>query len=196
MRRNGVILSSTQLVTIWGGANDFLNAGVTDPSMPVANLASEIMKLVGAGGKQFMVPNLPLLGELPATNTLPWAQRQALDGLSLAFDGMLATKLSQLQQDLGVTIHQLDVESVFAKILANPGDYGFNNVITSALYDGHLDGQGYLFWDKVHPTTAAQELIGNTAAGMVPEPSSITLLIAAGCTLIAWRQARGRRRRA
>ena len=94
---SGQTLSSTQLITIWGGANDFLNAGVTDPTIPVANLASEITTLAAAGGKQFLVPNLPLLGELPATNTLPMAQRQGLDGLSLAFDGLLAAKLTQLQ---------------------------------------------------------------------------------------------------
>ncbi len=192
---SGNTLSSTQLVTIWGGANDFLNAGVTDPTIPVANLASEISTLAAAGGKQFLVPNLPLLGELPATNTLPTAERLGLDGLSLAFDGLLAARLTQLQSDLGVTIHQFDVQTIFANILASPGAYGFTNVTTSALGDGVLSADGYFFWDSVHPTTAAQQLIGNTAAALVPEPSSLTLLLAAGCTLIAWRQARGRRQK-
>ena len=191
----GNTLSPTQLVTVWGGANDFLNAGVTDPTIPVANLAAEITALAAAGGKQFLVPNLPLLGELPATNTLPLAQRQGLDGLSLAFDGLLAARLTQLQSDLGVTIHQFDDQTIFANILASPGSYGFTNVTTSALGDGVLSADGYFFWDSVHPTTAAQQLIGNAAAAMVPEPSSFALLLAAGCTLMAWRQARGRRQR-
>ena len=192
---SGQTLSSTQLITIWGGANDFLNANVTDPTIPVANLASEISTLAAAGGKQFLVPNLPLLGELPATNTLPTAERLGLDGLSLAFDGLLAARLTQLQSDLGVTIHQFDDQTIFANILASPAAYGFTNVTTSALGDGVLSADGYFFWDSVHPTTAAQQLIGNTAAAMVPEPSSLTLLLAGGCTLIAWRQARGRRQR-
>ena len=59
-------LSSTQLITIWGGANDFLNAGVIDPTIPLNNLAQEITTLANAGGKLFMVPNLPLLGDTPA----------------------------------------------------------------------------------------------------------------------------------
>jgi len=42
-------LSSTQLVTIWGGANDFLNGGQTDPTVPVANLATEITTLAAGG---------------------------------------------------------------------------------------------------------------------------------------------------
>jgi thermolabile hemolysin len=64
-------VGSTQLITIWGGANDFLNGGVTVPTMPLMNLATEISTLAAAGGKLFMVPNLPLLGELPATSTSP-----------------------------------------------------------------------------------------------------------------------------
>ena len=61
---------------------------------------------------------------------------------------------------------------------------------TSAIDDGVLSGQGYLFWDTVHPTTAIQELIGNTAFAMVPEPSSITLMLGAGGVMIAFTKAR------
>ncbi len=56
-------VGSTQLITIWGGANDFLNGGVKDPTIPVNNLVSEITTLAAVGGKQFLVPNLPLLGQ-------------------------------------------------------------------------------------------------------------------------------------
>ena len=44
-------LVSTQLFTIWGGANDFLNGGVTNPAVPVANLISEITTLADAGAR-------------------------------------------------------------------------------------------------------------------------------------------------
>ena len=173
-----------------GRRNDFLNAGQTNPMVPVANLAADITALANAGGKQFIVPNLPLLGDLPATNTLPQAQRDGLNFLTLAFNGLLSAELSQLQGSLGVTIHQLDVNGVFENILANPGAYGLTNVTNSAINDGVLSGQGYLFWDIVHPTTTVQELIGVTAYGMVPEPSSVTLLLAAGSVMLGWRLAR------
>jgi phospholipase/lecithinase/hemolysin len=181
-------LGSTQLITVWGGANDFLNAGVTDPSVPVAHLIGEITTLAAAGGKQFMVPNLPLLGDLPATNTLPQANRDALNYLTLTFDGMLHFQLNQLQNDLGITIHQLDVDSVFQNIIVNPSAYGLTNVTDSAIANGVYSGQGYLFWDTVHPTTVVQELIGDTAFGMVPEPSSVTLVLIAAPLLLAWRR--------
>jgi phospholipase/lecithinase/hemolysin len=187
-------LGATQLITVWGGANDFLNAGQTDPSVPVANLASEITTLAGAGGKLFMVPNLPLLGNLPATNSLPQAQRDALNMLTTAFDTMLHSELTQLQQNLGITIYQLDVNTLVQNAMANPGTYGFTNVTDSALANGVLTGQGYLFWDIVHPTTVGHELIANLAASAVPEPSSITLLLTAGCAVLGWRRVWGTRR--
>jgi phospholipase/lecithinase/hemolysin len=179
---------STQLFTIWGGANDFLNGGVTNPAVPVNNLISEITTLAAAGGKQFMVPNLPTLGDLPATNTLPQANRDALNHLTLSFDSMLYSQLNQLQGQLGITIHQVDIDSVFQNIIANPGAYGLTNVTDSAIADGNLSGQGYLFWDTVHPTTVVQEVIGNAAFATVPEPSSLTLVLIAAPLLLAWRR--------
>jgi phospholipase/lecithinase/hemolysin len=184
----GHTLSSTQLITIWGGANDFLNAGQTDPTIPVANLAAEITTLAAAGGKLFMVPNLPLLGDVPGANTMPQPVRDGLNALSSTFDVLLHNELNTLQQSLGITIYQPNIEGLFASALANPSAYGFTNVNDSALTDGVLSGQGYLFWDIVHPTTAAGQIIADVAlASTVPEPSSITLvLIAAAILLFAW----------
>ena len=75
--------SSTQLITIWGGANDFLNAGVVDPTTVVNNLASEITTLANAGGKLFMVPNLPLLGDTPAVMAQGPAAVAGMNALSM-----------------------------------------------------------------------------------------------------------------
>jgi phospholipase/lecithinase/hemolysin len=184
-----------QLFTLWAGANDFLNAGVTDPSIPVANLASEITTLAGAGGKNFLVANLPLLGNLPATNTLPQAQRDALNFLSATFDTMLNSELYSLQNSLHVTIYHLDVESLFADAMSHPSKYGFTNVTDALLLSSDPTQSGYLFWDTVHPTTQAGQFIGELAAASVPEPSSITLLLGAAVTLMVGGKAfRGRRR--
>jgi phospholipase/lecithinase/hemolysin len=147
-----------------------------------------------AGGKMFMVANLPLLGELPATNTLPDAQRLALDQLTLAFNGGLSAELNQLQSSLGVTIYQPDINSAFQQMIADPAAFGLTNVTTSALADGVLSGQGYLFWDTVHPTTQVQARIGNLASEMVPEPSSLTLMLGAAGVMVVFAKARALRR--
>jgi phospholipase/lecithinase/hemolysin len=69
-------------------------------------------------------------------------------------------------------------------MIANPANYGFTNVTTAALDDGVLSGQGYLFWDEVHPTTAGHHIVASAAAAsMVPEPSSIVLMLSG---LAAW----------
>jgi phospholipase/lecithinase/hemolysin len=183
-----------QLITLWAGANDFLNAGVTDPSIPVANLASEIKTLAAAGGKSFLVANLPLLGNLPATNTLPQAQRDGLNFLSASFDTMLNSELYSLQNSLHVTIYHLDVESLFADAMSHPSKYGFTNVTDALLKSPDPTQPGYLFWDTVHPTTQAGRFIGDLAATSVPEPSSITLLVGAALTLVVGRNALGMRR--
>jgi phospholipase/lecithinase/hemolysin len=170
--------TASQLFTLWAGANDFLAFGQTDPSVPVANIANEITTLANAGAKLVMVPNLPMLGDLPGTNTLPQSDRDALDQLSSSFDSLLHSELGVLRQSLGITIFEPDINSFLQSAIANPAQYGFTDVTTSALGDGVLSGQGYLFWDEIHPTTAGHQLVADVAAAsMVPEPASMILMV-------------------
>jgi phospholipase/lecithinase/hemolysin len=181
----GNTLSATQLVVIDGGANDFFN-GRTDPFVPVANLTAAITALAGAGGRTFLVQNLPQLGMIPATQGLPQVQRDALDELTLAYDSLLGNSLAQLRSSLGVTIGQVDLNGFLTDARANPSAYGFTNTTTSALGDGVLSGDGYLFWDGVHPTTVGHKFIGDLAfAAVVPEPSSFILFATGAAVLIA-----------
>jgi phospholipase/lecithinase/hemolysin len=73
--------------------------------------------------------------------------------------------------------------------MANPAKYGFTHVLTDAIDDGVYSGQGYLFWDKEHPTTAGHEFIANVGFSAVPEPSSLILLgtAVAGVTVALYR---------
>ena len=60
----------------------------------MANLAAAISALAGAGGRTFIVQNLPQLGMIPAYQGLPQAQRDALDQLTLAYDSLLDSTLN------------------------------------------------------------------------------------------------------
>ena len=161
---------------------------MTDPTIPVANLASEITTLAAAGGKLFMVPNLPLLGDTPAVIAKGPAAVAGMNALSMAFDGMLHNELNTLQQTLGITIYQPNIEALFQNVIANPSAYGFTNVTDPLLYSSDPTQSGYLFWDTVHPTKQAGQFIADVAsASMVPEPSSLTLVLIAAPGMLAWR---------
>jgi len=190
-------LNDGQLVTVWAGANDFLNGGQTDPTVVVANIAKAITALAGGGGENFLVPNLPLLGQLPVTNVMPQPVRDALNGLTTAFNGLLQAEVATLSQTLGVSIKLLDINSIFQNMIAHPADYNLTNVIDAALYSGTPDDPGYLFWDDVHPTTHVHGLIGESAyAAVVPEPSSIVLLAISAAATAIYGASRARRRKA
>lgn len=77
---------------------------------------------------------------------------------------------------------------MFQNIIADPGAYGLTNVTDPAYLDPNYNGQGYLFWDTIHPTTEIQAVIGAAAFATVPEPSSLTLVLIAAPLLLAWRR--------
>ncbi len=186
--------SPTQLFTIWAGANDLLIGNQQNPTVPAQNIANEITTLAAAGAKQFLVPNLPLLGEIPASSALPAAQRQALDAWSVGFNQTLQAEAAALQTSLGVQIHVANVQGLFQQVLANPASFGFTNVTGSAINPG-LAGNGYLFWDAEHPTTAADALVGELAAQSVPEPSTLVFFALSIVGVAASKKLRGRRGR-
>ena len=163
--------SAGQLFTIWAGANNLLIGNQSNPTIPANDIASAISMLAAAGAKQFLIPNLPMLGEIPASSGLSAAQKQGLDAWSVGFNQTLQADTAALQQSLGVHIHIVDIQTLFQNVLANPANYGFTNVTGSAI-NSSLDGNGYLFWDAEHPTTATDALIAGLAAQSVPEPSA------------------------
>jgi phospholipase/lecithinase/hemolysin len=164
--------TSGQLFTIWAGANNLLIGNQTNPTVPAHDIATEITTLAAAGAKQFLIPNLPLLGEIPASSGLSSAQRQGLDAWSTGFNQTLQAEATSLQKSLGVQIHVVDIQGLVQKVMANPADYGFTNVSGSAI-NSSLNGKGYLFWDAEHPTTAADGYVAELAAQSVPEPSML-----------------------
>ncbi len=182
-----------QLFTIWAGANNLLIGNQTNPTVPAQDIAHEITTLAAAGAKQFLIPNLPLLGEIPATSSLTAAQRQSLDAWSVGFNQTLQAEAASLQKSLGVQIHIADVQTLLQNVLANPASFGFTNVTTGAI-NPSLIGNGSLFWDQEHPTTAADALIGQLAAQSVPEPSMLLIYATSIGGLVASVKFRRRRR--
>lgn len=183
------------LYIVWAGANDYLGGGVTDPTGPLTNLSNAVTTLAGVGARNIVVANLPNLGLIPSA--LGDSQTSTnLSLLSAAHNSGLAQTLNALEQQLGpnVNLTELDFNSLFNQVIANPAEYNFTNVTTACLSDpscalGDQNEQSqYLSWDGLHPTTAAQKIIGDFAFSTlnsapptgVPEPTSTLGVVAFG----------------
>jgi phospholipase/lecithinase/hemolysin len=192
---NNAINDPAALYVIWGGANDYLFGGITDPTITVANLASEINTLISRGATNILIPNLPDLGALPSTRNLG-NTATGLNALTAVHNAGLATTITNLSSlNPTVKLNLLDVNSFFNQIVTNPSSFGFTDVTTQCITATTLcaNPNANLFWDDIHPTTAAHQLISNLAfqtvsPTAVPEPMTILGSLMAAGSAIAFKR--------
>ncbi|MEH1772612.1 MAG: SGNH/GDSL hydrolase family protein [Nostoc sp.] len=181
------------LYIIWAGTNDYLSyffGGDPNPTNIVGNLSAALTSLVTDGARDIMVVNLPDLGKLPFANFD--SQRSNLfNTFSSTHNSSLNTTLKSLRQQLSpdINIIELNVNSLFDRIIAAPDEFGFTNATNSCISKDLsvvpidvptqqvlCNPEKFLFWDEVHPTTTTHKLIGELAFSAlkpvpVPEPS-------------------------
>ena len=176
---------SGALFVVWGGPNDFfVDPSAATAASAVGNLATAITQLYATGARRFLVPNMPDLSLTPYGLSLTAPERAGLQALTIGFNTGLAGALGSLAFLPGSDIIAFDTFALLAAMSGNPAAYGLTNA-ADACITGNLaiggtvcsDPSGYLFWDSVHPTTAAHAVLGNALAdATVPEPATITLL--------------------
>jgi phospholipase/lecithinase/hemolysin len=139
------------------------------------------------GAEHFLVLNMPNLGATPfaaAENLV--AQ---LTGVSMLFNSVLDGILDTLRNSLGLDIIEFDTFTALNQLIssgafANTSAPCFDG--TSASIPTIVGGcQGYLFFDGVHPTTAAHNILAQQLYSLVPEPGALALL-AAALLALAW----------
>jgi phospholipase/lecithinase/hemolysin len=170
--QNAGVAPSNGLYAIWGGANDLYN-GTNSGTAAADNLYANILTLSAEGANSFLWFNLPTLSETPRG-----AGSATLGTESSLFNAEWAADLAKLQA-AGIDVTGVDVNAEFNSILADPALYGFTNV-TSPAQGISGNPNNYLFWDTEHPTTAADALLAQLAAGdltATPEPGSFALLL-------------------
>jgi phospholipase/lecithinase/hemolysin len=165
---------------LWAGANDYVNNPINQNSDAaldlVGNIYSHIVNLIGQGGTNFLVPNMPALGQLPRfVNTKDEVQ---FDLLSTQFNEALSAELEELEQDYqeyGITIFRFNVFDLVLQMVNNPSVFGFENVTGTAksivgedpstfFFGTVVDNpEDYMFFDDVHPTTRTHEILGDFA---------------------------------
>ena len=178
---NNGIADPAALYVVWAGGNDALAGDVTHTA---DNLGAVIAALANAGARNFLVPNLPPMGEAFATVNVD-----------------LVPVLDSLESSLALSLVRLDVAGLFMAVAfdaMNGGAmYGFTDIATPC-FDGTnvcADPDSHLMWDAQHPTTRAHELIAGMAFAeltAVPLPAGVWLLGSALAGLAMSRRRAGR----
>ena len=160
-------LAANSLVVVWGGANDFFTG---DSALQAAsNIDAIVATLEGEGATHILVPGMPDLGLTPEYLGNPFATLYA------------QTFNSAMQASLPAGAVYVDTFGLLHQIVADPSAYGFTDV-TDPCFDKTAltvcsDPSQYLFWDGVHPTTAADAILADQFyAAATPEPSTILML--------------------
>ncbi|HEY9632063.1 MAG TPA: SGNH/GDSL hydrolase family protein [Coleofasciculaceae cyanobacterium] len=162
------------LYVLWAGANDYLQ-GAGAATIPLENLTKAIASLAGVGVNKILVANLPDLGQLPATRTS--ANSASLSALTQSHNQGLRRSLKLLSQQYSdLQIVTLDANKLYREAITNPAALGFSNVISSCLSGSRTCGNPdqFLFWDGIHPTTAAHRVLGEAAFCAIQDAGMVT----------------------
>ena len=169
--------AANRTYVIWIGSNDLsdaLEALQTDPSgaastviiqQAIGAMAESMETLYAAGGREFLVMNLPDPALTPYVRSLGPVDQGAATQLTAAYNGALAQMLGSLNALPQIQIAQFDVNAFFHTVVSTPSRYGLRDVQDSCLKFGVVtnavcsDPDRYLFWDGIHPTRAGHLLI-------------------------------------
>jgi phospholipase/lecithinase/hemolysin len=162
-------ITDKTLFVVWGGANDILNATSEAEIIDAGiNQTLNIQRLIDAGAKEFIVPNLPPLGSVPRLNGSPTTSVPATEAAAL-YNEVLAGGIDVLRDIYwrkDIHLDQLDVYALFNKIIAAPDSYSLVNVTDSSQGEA-VDPDTYLFWDGLHPTTHGHHILADTAGKLL-----------------------------
>jgi thermolabile hemolysin len=165
-RLNSATPNPQTLFVVFIGANDYLRGGQTSATTPAGVVQTQLNRLISAGARQLLGVNLPLLGLTPEYSANPTGAA-TISGRAAAYNDALENVYATIETtNPAVTLHRLDVESLFSGFLDNAASLGFTNTTQQGrtASGGSLEGApGYVFWDGVHPTREAHALLGEAA---------------------------------
>ncbi|WP_417514506.1 SGNH/GDSL hydrolase family protein [Marinobacter sp.] len=204
-RQSGAGSDPDALFIAWAGGNDMRDlVGSADP-LAAINLQLDswfgmLNGLLNSGVTTLLVPNLPDLGSIPEFRAGP----DGLSGTEVSTVWNLGLKqgLDELNETTNADIFYFDVFGLFNDLLTQPGAFGFTNTTDECRsVSGFLifvserscsSPEDYVFWDEIHPTTAAHSYLGQKAFDLlasgnalvkVSEPMTVSLLLLGLITL-------------
>ena len=152
-------LSADSLITVWAGANDLLQ--LRSPFTAVSNIDVALENLYLAGGRDFVVPNLPDMGKLPSVVVDPVAS-SAANLWTVAFNTSIANMLQGFNGSHNdVNLYFIDVFTIFNQYPVDSPEWRA------------------LFWtDGFHPSSLGHQMVyDEVVAAIEPVPEPATALL-------------------
>jgi outer membrane lipase/esterase len=152
-----------------------------------SNIGNIVAALQNAGAQHIVVWDVPDVGEAPAPRGL---------GISALATAIASSMNLALSNAIGTdpNIELFDAFGLLNEVIADPIAFGLANVTDACAQFIDCDPSQYLFWDGIHPTSAANPIIADRILSLiqeVPEPATIGLL---GAALLVCLGARRRQR--
>ena len=158
------------LLTIWAGANDLAQG--RDSTQALVNIGAALDDLYEAGGRNFLVGNLPEVGRTPAY--LSMDDPTAVAGATLWVDAFNSGLEDLLQEESAthpdMNLAEMDIAALFAQYAV-----------------GSPQWQALFWTDGFHPSAAGHEAIYRTALdslGSSPQPVPIPRAVPEPATLL------------
>jgi phospholipase/lecithinase/hemolysin len=150
---------------VFAGANDLLASPCQARNTSVVRQAAEAMgtavgRLAEAGAVDILVPNLPDVGRAPVVRAQGADCAESARRLTRMYNAALEEVLAAVEASRRVRLHRLDVFRLAEEVFADPQSAGFHDVTTPCRGE---ECESALFWDWLHPTTAAHGLLARQA---------------------------------
>ncbi len=170
------------LYILWAGRNDYNELNI-NPEPTIDNLEAEIETLYELGARNFLVPNLPDLAQIPVSlNPDSPIPPETLTELSNAHNFLLDTTIDELRDSLtGANLVVLNINSLFDDVITNPEDYGLTNTtdsyldLTTFMPATDESPDEYLFFDALHPTVVGHEIVNDFALSTLGIESDVVV---------------------
>lgn len=168
--RDGGRADPDALYIVWAGGNDLL-AQMRGVAPGAAEAAADavggvVERLAAAGARHFLVPNLPDIGRTPEARSRGEAAMRAGREIARVYNAAVDRVLASAAAAHPITIHRLDTFRLLERVATDPSAAEFENVTEACANRvgvGCADPDRFVFWDGIHPTTAAHARLAQEA---------------------------------
>ena len=158
-------LAAHTLYIVWGGANDIFAAigqpdALSELDAAALSLKRVLAELVAHGATHILVPNIPDVGMTPEIRAhggeAVVEARRLTDYFNQAVERDLASLVTQSS-----SVRLQCVAAMAERARKDPASFGFTDISTPC--QGFARCGEYVFWDDIHPTSAAHARLAERA---------------------------------